>query len=77
MLVRIRRMSLGLPGDVRAVGGGVSELRIHSGPGYRVYFMALGRRTSVLLIGGVKDSQERDIATAKQLALEVRQGRTR
>ena len=66
--VRIRRLSLGNPGDVRAVGGGVSELRIDHGPGYRVYFVQRGRALIVLLAGGGKDSQERDIRKALALA---------
>ena len=66
--VRIRRLSLGNPGDVRAVGGGVSELRIDHGPGYRVYFVQRGRALIVLLAGGDKDSQERDIRKALALA---------
>ena len=66
--MRIRRLSLGNPGDVRAVGGGVSELRIDHGPGYRVYFVQRGRALIVLLAGGDKDSQERDIRKALALA---------
>ncbi len=66
--VRIRRLSLGNPGDVRPVGGGVSELRIDYGPGYRVYFVHRERTVVVLLAGGDKDSQERDIKIALDLA---------
>lgn len=66
--VRIRRLSLGNPGDARPVGGGVSELRIDYGPGYRVYVLRRGRSLIVLLGGGDKDSQDRDIRRALQLA---------
>ncbi|MCX6023260.1 MAG: type II toxin-antitoxin system RelE/ParE family toxin, partial [Chloroflexi bacterium] len=59
--VRIRRLSLGNPGDVRPVGEGVSELRVDYGPGYRVYFVQRGQALVVLLAGGAKDAQDRDI----------------
>lgn len=65
---RIRRLSLGNPGDVRPVGEGVSEIRIDYGPGYRVYFVQRGEALVVLLAGGDKDSQQRDIRTALELA---------
>ena len=65
---RIRRLSLGNPGDVRPVGEGVSEIRIDYGPGYRVYFAQRGEALVVLLAGGDKDSQERDIRRALELA---------
>ena len=65
---RIRRLSLGNPGDVRPVGEGVSEIRIDYGPGYRVYFAQRGQNLVVLLAGGDKDSQERDIQRALALA---------
>ena len=65
---RIRRLSLGNPGDVRPVGEGVSEIRIDHGPGYRVYFAQKGEALVVLLAGGDKDSQERDIRRALELA---------
>ena len=58
---RIRRLSLGNAGDVRPVGEGVSEIRIDYGPGYRVYFVQRGEVLAVLLAGGDKDSQERDV----------------
>ena len=66
--VRIRRLSLGNPGDVRPVGEGVSELRIDYGPGYRVYFVQHGDALVILLAGGDKATQERDIRTAIDLA---------
>ena len=72
--VRIRRLSLGNSGDVRSVGGGVSELRIDFGPGYRAYFVHRGPKTVILLCGGDKSTQDRDIARAKHLAKEGRDG---
>ena len=65
---RIRRLSLGNPGDVRHVGEGVSEIRIDYGPGYRVYFVQRAEALVVLLAGGDKDSQARDIRRALELA---------
>ena len=65
---RIRRLSLGNPGDVKPVGEGVSELRIDYGPGYRVYFVQRGPYLIVLLAGGDKRLQDRDIALALTLA---------
>jgi len=67
-LVRIRRLSLGNPGDVRPVGEGVSEMRIDFGPGYRVYFVSRGEQLVILLAGGDKQSQVRDIQAACDLA---------
>jgi putative addiction module killer protein len=69
--VRIRRLAGGNPGDVKSVGGGVSELRIDYGPGYRVYFTRRGRVVILLLTGGDKRSQFKDIAAAKKLAEDV------
>lgn len=66
--IRIRRLSLGNPGDVKAVGDGVSELRIDHGPGYRVYFLQRGDEFILLLAGGDKSTQDRDIREAKALA---------
>jgi len=68
---RIRRLSLGNPGDVKPVGEGVSELRIHCGPGYRVYFVRRGETLVILLAGGHKRTQNRDIRTALELAREL------
>ena len=65
---RIRRLSLGNPGDVRPVGEGVSEIRINYGPGYRVYYIQREETLVVLLAGGDKDSQGRDIRRALDLA---------
>lgn len=69
---RIFRLANGLPGDVQPVGNGVSELRIHYGPGYRVYFQQRGNALVILLCGGDKRTQSRDIETAKCLASEWR-----
>ncbi|MFL6260005.1 MAG: type II toxin-antitoxin system RelE/ParE family toxin [Thermoanaerobaculia bacterium] len=69
--VRIRRLSLGNLGDVKAVGEGVSELRIDYGPGYRVYFVQRGSEFILLLAGGDKSSQDADIRVAKALAREL------
>jgi len=70
---RVFRLANGLPGDVKSVGQGVSELRIHIGPGYRVYFYQRGNEMILLLCGGDKDSQEKDIKAAAQLAAQWRQ----
>ena len=68
VLVRVERLAAGNPGDVRPVGEGVSELRIDYGPGYRVYFKKQGRAIVVLLAGGDKRTQSRDIEKALRLA---------
>ena len=68
---RILRVANGLLGDVSAVGEGVSELRIHYGPGYRVYFRQRGEEIIILLCGGDKSSQDRDIAQAIAMAREA------
>jgi putative addiction module killer protein len=65
---RLMRLAQGLSGDVEPVGEGVSELRIHYGPGYRVYFQRRGNLLVVLLCGGDKSTQVRDITAAKKLA---------
>jgi putative addiction module killer protein len=69
---RIRRVTLGNLGDVKPVGGSVSEMRIDYGPGYRLYFMRRGTVVLLLLIGGDKKSQKRDIETAIAMANEFR-----
>ena len=71
--VRIRRLSLGNPGDVRPVGEGVSELRIDYGPGYRIYFVQRGQQVVILLAGGDKRTQTKDIETAVALARDVQE----
>lgn len=71
---RIDRLGLGLFGDVKPVGEGVSELRIAYGPGYRIYVLQRGKTLVILLCGGDKSSQVKDIAKAKALAKEVRDG---
>jgi len=70
VLLRVNRLALGNPGDVRPVGSGISELRIHFGPGYRVYYLAEGERLILLLCGGDKSSQPDDIAQARHIARE-------
>jgi putative addiction module killer protein len=69
--VRIDRLETGNPGDVRPVGGGVSEMRIDYGPGYRVYFVRRGVTLVILLAGGDKRTQQQDIAMALKLAADV------
>jgi putative addiction module killer protein len=65
--VRIDRLAIGNPGDVRPVGGGISEMRIDYGPGYRIYFIE-GGKAVILLAGGDKTTQQRDITMARELA---------
>ncbi len=67
---RLFRLANGLAGDVAPIGGGVSELRIQFGPGYRVYFQRRGQEIVTLLCGGDKSTQQRDIRDAKRLAME-------
>jgi putative addiction module killer protein len=68
ILVRIERLAMGNPGDVKPVGEGVSEMRIDAGPGYRVYFKKQGREIIILLAGGDKRTQSADIKLALRLA---------
>ncbi len=72
---RIVRLQAGLFGDVKPVGGGISELRVDYGPGYRVYFVRRERTLIMLLCGGDKSSQDRDIRAAKALAETLKDGR--
>lgn len=70
---RIERLSLGNFGDYKPVGDGVLELRVDFGPGYRVYFTRRGREIVILLCGGDKSSQAKDIARAKAVATQLRE----
>jgi putative addiction module killer protein len=70
---RIERLAAGNPGDVEPVGEGVSEMRIDYGPGYRVYFKRQGRFILILLAGGDKGSQDKDIKTALRLARNMKE----
>ena len=65
---RIDRLGLGNPGDVKPVGGGVSEMRIDYGPGYRVYYIRAGKLVYLLLCGGTKHTQDADIKNAIEMA---------
>jgi putative addiction module killer protein len=71
--IRIRRLSLGNPGDGKPVGDGVSELRVDHGPGYRIYFIQRGELVIVLLAGGDKSTQDKDIRDAKALAKDLKE----
>lgn len=71
IMVRIERIVAGNPGDVKPVGEGVSELRINYGPGYRVYYQQRGSTLIILLAGGDKRSQSKDIKTALKLATNI------
>jgi putative addiction module killer protein len=68
ILVRIERLKAGNPGDVKPIGEGISELRIDYGPGYRVYFKRIGQKVIILLAGGDKKTQPKDIRTAISLS---------
>lgn len=69
--IRIERLRAGLVGDAKTVGGGVSELRVDHGPGYRVYFTRTGETIQLLLCGGDKRTQKRDIARTQAMAAEI------
>ncbi|MCW5713827.1 MAG: type II toxin-antitoxin system RelE/ParE family toxin [Bauldia sp.] len=71
IVARLRRMEMGNSGDTKAVGGGVSEMRIPFGPGYRVYFTMTDRVVVILLCGGDKSTQRADIAKAKKMVKEI------
>lgn len=71
IVARLRRLELGNPGDTKSVGGGVSEMRIDYGPGYRVYYTRRGKTVVILLCGGNKQTQDKDIKAAQQMAKEV------
>jgi putative addiction module killer protein len=71
ILVRLRRLSLGNFGDWKSIGSGVSELRVDYGPGYRIYLTRQGNSVVILLAGGTKKSQSRDIKRAISLAQEL------
>lgn len=71
-MIRMRRLSLGNPGDVKPVGEGVSELRVDYGPGYRMYFMKFGEKIILLLVGGDKSTQQKDIQKAIELKRQIR-----
>ncbi len=73
VLARLRSAMLGNFGDCEPVGEGVSEMRIHAGPGYRVYFLRTGATLYLLLTGGDKASQKQDIIRAKEMARELRE----
>jgi putative addiction module killer protein len=73
ILARLRSATLGNLGDCEAVGEGVSEMRVHVGPGYRLYFVRVGTTLYVLLCGGDKSSQRRDITRAKRMARELKE----
>ena len=71
ILARLESARLGNLGDCKAVGSGIREMRIHAGPGYRLYFVQRKERILILLCGGAKSDQRGDIAKAKQIAAEI------
>jgi putative addiction module killer protein len=72
VLTRIARLALGNTGDAKSVGGGVSELRIDVGPGYRAYYMRAGESLYLMLGGGDKSSQAKDVGRAIRMASELK-----
>jgi putative addiction module killer protein len=72
IVARVVRLSEGNPGDVKSVGVGISEMRVHYGPGYRIYFTEVDGQMIVLLVGGDKTTQQEDIEDAKKIALRWR-----
>ena len=68
IITRLKRLASGNPGDVEPVGEGISEMRIHYGPGYRVYYKEIGDKIIILLCGGDKSTQQADITKAKRIA---------
>ena len=71
IVARIERLALGNPGDVKPVGEGISEMRIPYGPGYRVYYTQAGKEVVLLLCGGDRATQDKDIKRAKEIAAEL------
>jgi putative addiction module killer protein len=69
--IRIRRLEMGNPGDAKSVGDGVYEMRVDYGPGYRVYYVHMGKAVVILLCGGDKSTQDHDIKTAKSIANQL------
>jgi len=68
---RIERLAMGNPGDVEAVGDGISEMKIDHGPGYRVYYKRTGKTIMLILCGGDKSTQDKDIKRAKEIAAQL------
>lgn len=71
IMARILRLGHGNPGDVKPVGSGISEMRINAGPGYRLYYKQTGKQIVLLLCGGDKSTQSRDIKRAKEIASSI------
>jgi len=69
--IRIRRLEMGNPGDSKSVGDGVYEMRVDYGPGYRVYYIHMGKAVVILLCGGDKSTQDHDIKAAKYIANQL------
>ncbi|HEY0233522.1 MAG TPA: type II toxin-antitoxin system RelE/ParE family toxin [Afipia sp.] len=71
IIVRIERLAGGNAGDVKAVGGGISEMRIDQGAGYRIYYKQTGKTVILILCGGDKSTQDKDIKRAREIAAEL------